>query len=139
MGWRRGQAYSQDLRDRVLACDGLSAATVAERFGVSISYVIKARQRRDRLGDVAAGRQTSHTPAKLDGHDDALQVRVLRFPDATLAEHCAWAGAELGISLSITAIWKRLRKLKLTLKKSAWSPPSKRALPSSKRAGCGTS
>ena len=26
MGWRRGQAYSQDLRERVLACDGLSAA-----------------------------------------------------------------------------------------------------------------
>ena len=139
MGWRRGQAYSQDLRDRVLACDGLSAAAVAERFGVSISYVIKARQRRDRLGDVTAGRQTSHMPAKLDGHDDAVQARVLQFPDATLAEHCAWAGAELGISLSVTAMWKRLRKLKLTLKKSAWLPPSKRALPSSKHAGCGTS
>jgi transposase len=138
MGWRRGQAYSQDLRDRVLACDGLSAAAVAERFGVSISYVIKARGRRDRLGDVAAGRQTSHTPAKLDGHDDVVQARVLQFPDATLAEHCAWARAELGIPRSITAMWKRLRKLKLTLKKSAWSPLSKRALPSSKHAGCGT-
>lgn len=139
MGWRRGQAYSQDLRDRVLASDGLSAAAVAKRFGVSNSYVIKARERRDRLGDVAAGRQTSHTPGKLDGHDDALQARVVRCPDATLAEHCTWARAELGISLGITAMWKRLRRLKLTLKKSAWSPPSKRALPSSKPVGCGTS
>ena len=32
MGWRRGQAYSQDLRDRVLVCDELSAAAVAGRF-----------------------------------------------------------------------------------------------------------
>ena len=75
------------------------------------------RGSRDRLGDVAAGRQTSHTPGKLDGHDDALQARVVQCPDATLAEHCTWARAEPGISLGITARWKRLRKLKLTLKK----------------------
>jgi transposase len=125
MGWRRGQAYAQDLRDRVLACDGQSAAAVADRFGVSASYVIKARQRRDRLGDVSAGRQMSHTPAKLNGHDAALQERVLRCPDATLAEHCAWAKAELGIALGTTAMWKRLRALQLTLKKSVWSPPSR--------------
>jgi transposase len=118
MGWRRGQAYSQDLRDRVLACNGLSAAKVAERFGVSISYVVKARQRRERVGEITAGRQTSHTPAKLAGHDEAVRARVSCCPDATLAEHCAWAKAELGISLSATAMWKRLRQLELTLKKS---------------------
>jgi hypothetical protein len=38
MGWRRGQALSQDLRDRVLASEG-SARVVARRFGVSVSYV----------------------------------------------------------------------------------------------------
>ena len=119
MGWRRGQAYSQDLRDRVLAEDGLSAAKVAHRFGVSPSYVIKARQRRNRAGEVAARAQTSHTPAKLAGHDEALQAQVRRCPDATLAELCVWAKTELGISLSVTAMWKRLRKLALTLKKSA--------------------
>ena len=44
MGWRRGQAYSEDLRSRVLAAEG-SARAVAARFGVSVSYVVKARQR----------------------------------------------------------------------------------------------
>jgi hypothetical protein len=44
MAYRRGQAYSQDLRERVLAAQG-SAAVVSEGFGVSRSYVIKARQR----------------------------------------------------------------------------------------------
>ena len=38
MSWRKGQAYGQDLRDRVLAVQGL-LREVAERFGVSASYV----------------------------------------------------------------------------------------------------
>ena len=116
MGHRRGQAYSQDLRDRVLAAPG-SAAVVGAHFGVSRSYVIKARQRRDRQGDLCAGAQRSHTPAKLAGHDAALCAHVQDAPDATLAELVEWAGTELGISLSIKAMWKRLKVLNLTLKK----------------------
>jgi transposase len=116
MGYRRGQAYSQDLRDRVLAAPG-SAAVVSARFGVSRSYVIKARQCRDRQGDLCAGAQRSHTPAKLAGHDVALCARVQASSDATLAELVDWAGTELGISLSIKAMWKRLKVLDLTLKK----------------------
>ena len=116
MGQRRGQAYSQDLRDRVLAAPG-SAAVVGARFGVSRSYVIKARQRRDRQGDPCAGPQRSHTPAKLAGYDTALRLQVQNVPDATLAELVEWAGAELGVSLRIKAMWKRLRALDLTLKK----------------------
>ena len=45
MAWRRGQALGQDLRDRVLADAGRPARAVAARFGVSVSYVVKARQR----------------------------------------------------------------------------------------------
>jgi transposase len=116
MGWRRGQAYSQDLRDRVLAAEG-TAEVVSTRFGVSRSYVIKARQRRDRLGDASAGPQWSHTPAKLAGHDAALCARVQSVPDATLAELVEWARTELDVCVSIKPMWKALRRLKLTLKK----------------------
>jgi len=45
MAWRRGQALGQDLRDRVLADNGRASRAVATRFGVSVSYVVKARQR----------------------------------------------------------------------------------------------
>ena len=38
MSWRRGKAYAQDLRDRVLAAKG-RLREVAERFGVSQAYV----------------------------------------------------------------------------------------------------
>jgi hypothetical protein len=47
--WRRGRAYAQDLRERVLLADGVGSGKVAERYGVSASYVVKARQRRARL------------------------------------------------------------------------------------------
>jgi transposase len=49
MVWRRGQTYSQDLREEVLAADDLSARQAAERFVVSVSFVIRARQRRTGL------------------------------------------------------------------------------------------
>ncbi len=51
MGWRLGQAYGQDLRDWVLAMSGASICEVAARFGVSPSYVSKARARQRDLCD----------------------------------------------------------------------------------------
>lgn len=87
--WRRGQAYSQDLRERVLAADDLSARQAAKRFGVSVSYVIKARQRRDRHGQLTPGPQRSWTPRKLAAHQAAIDARVREQPDATLAERLA--------------------------------------------------
>jgi hypothetical protein len=45
MSWRRGQTYSQDLRDRVLTAQG-SARAAACRLGVSVSCVVKALLRK---------------------------------------------------------------------------------------------
>jgi len=51
MGWRSGQAYSQDLRERVLAAVdvGMSVREAATLFRVSISYICKALIRRAAL------------------------------------------------------------------------------------------
>ena len=54
MAWRRGQALGQDLRDRVLADAGRPARAVAARFGVSASYVVKARARLRDAGEASA-------------------------------------------------------------------------------------
>jgi transposase len=48
MAWQWGRSYSQDLRERVLAADDLTPRQAAARFSVSVSCVIKARQRRER-------------------------------------------------------------------------------------------
>ena len=50
---RRGVTYSADLRERVVGFDGTSREVPA-RFGVSASYVIKARRRLERTGERGA-------------------------------------------------------------------------------------
>jgi transposase len=137
--WRRGRAYSQDLRERVLGANDLTARAAAARFGVSVSYVVKVRQRRDRLGEVTPGPQRSWTPRKLAAYHAAIAAHVGEHPDATLAELCAWVLAEFGVSASIGTLFNTLRRLGLTLKKSAWKPPSGRAPISPRRGGYGTS
>ena len=137
MVWRRGQAYSQDLRDRVLSAQG-SAAAVGERLNVSSSYVVKARARRDRSGEVSVRAQKCHVPAKLAGQDEALGARVRRMPDTTLAEMVAWTHTALGMKVSVRTMWKRLKTLGLTLERSRSSPRTGRGRMSRKLVMNGT-
>ncbi len=55
--WRSGRAYSQDLRDKVMAAfdAGEPAREVAERFSVRVSFIYKADLRRRRTGETTAG------------------------------------------------------------------------------------
>jgi transposase len=130
MAWRRGQTYSQDLRDRVLAADDESARELAERLGVSPSYVIKARQRRDREGRLTAGRRRSGPRPKLIDHYEAIDRHVHERPDATLEERRAWLLATHGVSASIATLWNTLRRLKIRRKKA---PRSERTGTSGRR------
>ncbi len=139
MVWRRGQTYSQDLRERVLAADDLSAPAAAERFAVSISYVIKARQRRARAGAVTPRPQKPPVARKLVHLHEALRARVEQVPDATLAEHREWLIETQAVTAGLTTIWKTLVQLKLTLKKSRSGRPSDCALTLRSRARSGAS
>jgi transposase len=118
MAWRRGQAYGQDLRERVLGAAGLSLRAAAARFAVSPSYVAKVRARLRETGDTAPGPQRNHVPPRLAPLADALRARVAAGADATLAELRAWALAEHGIRVSQPVMWKALARLDLTLKKT---------------------
>lgn len=95
MTWHPGQAYGQDLRDRVLNASG-SIAEVAARFSVSKSYVARARSRRRRLGDDRAGAQHNHVPLKLSGLEHVLAARIQATNDQTLEQVCPWLHAEQG-------------------------------------------
>jgi transposase len=145
MAWRRGQTYSQDLRDRVLAAEKLTARQAAARFGVSVSYVVKARQRLVRSGSPTPRPQKPPTARKLLPVHGALQERVARAPDATLAEHREWLAEAHGVVAGLTTVWKTLGQLKLTRKKvapgSRAEPPRRRRSPAAMdrpaaRAGC---
>ena len=118
MAWRRGQAYGQDLRERVLGAAGLSLRAAAARFAVSPSYVSKVRARLRETGEATPGPQRNHVPPRLAPLADALRARVASGSDATLAELRAWVLAEHGVRVSQPVMWKALARLGLTLKKT---------------------
>ena len=125
MAWRRGQAYGQDLRDRVLAAEGEPVREVAERLLVSPSYVVKVRARLRETGEREARPQRNQLPLRLAPMLSALRMRATS--DATVAELRAWAEAEHGTRVSHQVLWKVLTRLGLTLKKSGSARPSRTA------------
>jgi transposase len=137
MMWRRGQAYGQDLRDRVLASSGASLREVAERLSVSPSYVSKVWARLRETGEREARPQRNQVPLRLVPMLSALRTRTGATPDATLAELRAWAEAEHGVRVSHQVMWKVLTRLGLTLKKSGSAPPSRTAPMSPRPVGAG--
>ena len=138
MAWRRGQTYSQDLRDRVLAADDESARAVADRLDVSVSYVIKTRQRRDREGRLTAGRQTCGQRPKLADHYATIEEHVRAHPGATLEERRAWLRVTHGVSVSLGTMWNTLRALAITRKKRPSRRANARAPTSPRLASSGT-
>ncbi len=118
----------------MLAADGLSARQAAARFQVSVSYVVKARQRRERTGEVGTLPRGSRRPPVLAAHAVAIAARIARYPSATLAELRAWLASERGVSVGVTTVWHAVRRLGLTLKKSRSGPPSRRVRTSPRRA-----
>ena len=92
MPWQRGKAYSQDLRDRVLAAadEGERVGQIAAALRVSVSYVSKVLSRRRLTGQTTAQPQRCHVVPKLSGQLPAIQEQLRRHPDATIAELRAW-------------------------------------------------
>jgi len=124
MAWHRGQAYGQDLRERVLTAKG-SIHEVAMRFAVSDSYVARVRSRYRQLGETRPRGQHNHMPLKLCGLQEVLLAKVKASPDMTLVQLCQWVKDEHGVSTGITTMHKMLKRLGLTLKKRHSMRPSK--------------
>jgi transposase len=120
MLWRHGKAYSQDLRQRVLAAadEGQRVGRIATMLRVSVSYVSKVLGRRQRTGVTTALPQRCHMPRKLAGLDDAIRARVLACPDATLAELRGWLEKTHQVTASTGLLCKTLSELELTYKKN---------------------
>src|SRR5690349_18881194 len=102
------EAYSKDLRERVLAdCDGgMEVRQVAVKYRVSESWIRRLRQRRRENGELAP-RTRSTPPAKWLSYADALQKLIANRPDATLAE----LKAELALPFSLPTLSRALQAL----------------------------
>lgn len=129
MGWSRGKAYSQDLRERVFAFadDGYGVCDVAEQLRVSVSYVSKVLSRRRLTGEVAARPQCCHVPPKLIDLQAAIAAQVAAKPSATLDELRQWLSATHATTASKGLMFKTVAQLRLTYKKSPSTPPNRSA------------
>ncbi len=119
------QAYSQDLRDRVIDA-GTSARAAAERFGIGVATAI-VWVRRAREGERTARRQGQPKRSKLDAHSDYLLALIEAEPDITIAEMQERLRGEAGISASVGTIWTFLDRAGLTFKKRPPTRPSRTA------------
>ena len=127
MSWRQGQAYSQDLRERVVAAidGGMAVREAAPLFRVSIAFIYKALIRRRLTGETAARPQRCHLEPKLATFYEAIRAELAAHPDMTISELRAWLLAKHGVSASHSGMWTALNRLGLTLKKRRSMRPSR--------------
>ena len=120
------RACSTDLRARVLAgCDdGMGTGEAAEAFAVSPAWVRRIKQRRRQTGETAPRAQARRGPAPaLATEADRLMALNRREPDLTPAE----VRDRLGLAVRPLTIWRMLRRLGLTFKKSRTGRPNRTA------------
>lgn len=114
---------SNDLRKRVVDAvqAGESCRSVAARFGIAVSSVVKWSQRYRSSGSVAPGRMGGHRKLILEPHRDFIMERLGQTPHLSL--HALQAElASQGVKASLDTIWKYLRRIGLRFKKNAVCP-----------------
>jgi transposase len=117
------RAYSIDLRARVLAAcdDGMGTAEAAEAFAVSPAWVRRIKQRRRQAGELAPRTPARRGPAPaLAAHAGRLRDLVRDHPGETAAAY----RDRLGVGVTALTVWRMLRRLGLTFKKSRPGRPS---------------
>jgi transposase len=132
------RAYSTDLKERLVraVANGLPMREAARRFEVAVTTVKRAVVQQRTTGSLAR-KPIPGRPRAIQGEQEAiLLARLQAEPDATVLEHCAWWAEHQGQQLSETTMWRALRRLGWTHKKSHWQRASatrKRARPGERR------
>jgi len=110
--------YSQDLRDRVISAveGGQSRNAAAERFGLSVSCVVKWLQRYNREGSKKPRKFGGHRPYALAPHRVFVLSRLAQKPDLTIKALREELIAR-GVKVSAFAVWHFLQHERLSFKK----------------------
>jgi transposase len=124
-------AYAIEFRRAVAraheACG--SSAQVAEDFGCCESWVRRLVQVQRETGSLEARKQKMPDRKKFLAEDDAqLRALIAATPDMTLGE----LAEALTTKVNVSTVWRATQRLKLPLKKSRSTPPS-RIVPTSKK------
>ena len=110
--------YSNDLRERVVAAmeAGESCRSVAVRFEVAPSSVVKWTQRKAASGSVAPGQMGGHRKRVLEAHREWILEQVRGRSEITVKGLQALL-AERGVQVSHDTVWRFLRACGFSFKK----------------------
>ena len=127
------QAYSQDLRDRVLRAvqRGERPTDIAARFEVSRMWVYQVANRFRCSGERGSLRIGGYRRSRVAEMEATLRGWLKAQPDLTLAEMCARL-LERHIEIKPPALWHQLNKWGLSFKKN---PARQRARARRREAG----
>ncbi len=111
--------YSNDLPMRVAKAVGAGATSrsIAERFSLAPSTVIKWSKRLRETGGMAPAKFGGHLSCRLDGHRDFICRQVEKTPHLTL-HHLKDLLADRGVIVSHDTVWRFLRREGLSLEKN---------------------
>ena len=114
---------SNDLRERAVAAvlAGETCRSVAGRFGVAVSSVVKWSQRQRATGSVAPGKMGGHRKPVLEPHRDFILKRIEQTSHLTLHGLKDELAAR-GVDVSHSAVWRFLRRAGLSVQKTAVRP-----------------
>lgn len=115
--------YSDDLRERAVSAmrAGESCRSVAARFSVAPSSVVKWAQRAARTGSVSPAQMGGYRRPILEPHKEWLLEQVRACPHITLTV-LQEKLAGRGVKVSHDTVWRFLRGCGMTFKKRRWSP-----------------
>lgn len=113
------EAYSQDLRDRVLRAlaRGERPSEIARRFEVSRVWVYQVRHRWEKDGNPHSLPMGGYRQSRLAPWESMLRSWLKAEVDLTLAEMCERL-AHVGVQIKIPALWHQLNKWGLSFKKN---------------------
>ena len=114
------RAYRQNLRDKIIAGreQGLSGSVLARRYGVTVRTVERYWKRYRESGQSCAKPMGCYRRSKLADHDATLEAWIQERNDISMAELQQRCAEELGVGISINALWYRLKRLGLSYKKN---------------------
>ena len=114
---------SNDLRERVVAAVGAgdSCRSVAGRFDVAVSTVVKWSQRYRATGSVAPGKVGGHRKPVLEAHRAFIRKRIDQTSHLTLHRLKEELAAR-GVVVSHNTVWTFLRREGLSFKKNTVRP-----------------
>ena len=116
------KSYSLDLRQKILHAYQRRLGpqrTLAELFGVSVSFVEKLLRRHRSTGAVAPKPYAGGQKRRLDATAETLiREAVHAMPDITLEELCTRVADTQGFRVSVPTMCRALQRLGLPRKKS---------------------